>query len=217
MALVVNGDITPEAVIERFQAAVVDNILNGVYHAGNPPMCRGYQCVPIQYMDHVNNVNKTPNIGSDGNIINATTLLDGLISITRDLTRVGTFAFTVWMKHSTSGVDSSGNTVPSSTSTEQIDSASGKVLFTKDYIRSNFSNPADIVGTEYGQTIKADSLNQLLYNIFNHWSTTSRHSYSGRAEVCHVVCHNNCHYNCHSNCHSECHGWTLIKDNGLLK
>ena len=217
MSLYTNGDITNEALISRFKSAVVDNILSGVYHAGNPPTCRGYQCVPSSKLDHINNVQRTPNIGNDGNIVNATTVLNGLIAITRDLTRVGTFAFTVWMRHSTGGIQPNGSNVSERVSYQQVDSASGKALFTKSYVRSSFNGPSDKQGTVYGEIIKANNLNQLLSNIFTQWSRENRHQHTGEATICHVVCHNNCHFNCHENCHSACHGWTIIKDNGMLK
>ena len=215
MALIQGGDITPESLIERFQTAVVTNILSGAYHAGNPPMCRGYQCVPINIMDHINNVNRTPNIGGKGQIVNAKTILDGLIAVTRNLTRVGTFAFQIYMRHTDSGSNPDGSYRPESYSNQKIDEISGKVIFTTQYIRSNFSNPTDIVGTEYGQPITASNLNQLLANIYSHWADSNRYKYTGTVEICHVVCHNNCHYNCHFNCHSTCHGWTIIKDNKI--
>lgn len=212
MALEQNNDITPQALVERFQAAVVDNILSGAFHAGNPPMLRGNQCVPIEMMDHINNVNRIPTIGNKNDIVNATSVLNGLINLTRNLTRVGTFAFTVWMQNSEDGTDSSGNANPKRSWNTLVEEKSGKVIFTAAQVRQEFGNPADIQGTTYGETIKASNLNQLFSNIFSTWSTCNRHEHSGHCEICHCVCHWNCHYNCHRNCHSTCHGWTIIKD-----
>lgn len=212
MALVKSNDITPEALIERFQAAVVDNILSDVYHAGRIPMCRGNQCVPTNMMDHINNVTKVPNIGTKPNVVNAATVLNGLISITRNLTRVGTFAFSVFMRNTEGGSTSNGTVRPDREWPTPLGSLSGKVLFTNAHIRNEMGNPADIEGTVYGETIKADNLNQLLSNIFQTWSSANRDQHTGDCTVCHCNCHWNCHYDCHSNCHSTCHGWTIIKD-----
>lgn len=102
MALIQGSDITTEAIIERFQSTVVNPILANAYHAGNIPMCRGYQCVPTSMMDHLNNVNTDPDIGDQGDIVSAEVVLAGLIALVRNLTRVGSFTFTVNMKHSES-------------------------------------------------------------------------------------------------------------------
>lgn len=209
MSIVATSDITNESVIERFQSAVVENILNGVYHAGNPPMCRGFQCVPIAYMDHVSNVNKTPNVGNDGTIISATQLLNGLIDITRNLTRVGSFVFTLWKKNTQGGVDSNGNEVASSSWKTEEASASGKVLFTNAYIRSGFTLPSSLQqGTVAGNTMTAANINQLFANIYSAWSSADRYEHTESAEICHSSCHDNCHSNCHGACHCTCHGWS---------
>lgn len=211
MALELGNDITPEALIQRFQTAVVDTILDGVYHAGNPPMCRGFQCVPTSKMDHINNVNKMPHVGNKKEIINADTILNGLIETTRALTRVGTFAFTVNMRESSEGVDRAGRPHAEYEHFNPVDSKAGKVLFTADYVKE-FGRPADIAGTSYGQPIKASNLNRLLSNIYQAWMATDRPKHSGSCIICHIICHWNCHYNCHRNCHSSCHGWTIIRN-----
>lgn len=212
MALIQGSDITTEAVIEGFQRAVVDNILSGAYHAGNPPMCRGYQCVPIGMMDHISNVNRTPNVGSDGEIVNAATVLRGLISIVRNLTRVGTFVFTLYMRNSTGGTDYYGN-VSSERSTITVEaSMEGKVIFTQSEIRTELGAPANKHGVVYGETIKASNLNELFAAIYSEWAGINKTRYEGSAEICHNSCHYNCHSNCHGNCHSGCHGWTIIRN-----
>lgn len=211
MAMEKGSTITPEAIIERFQTAVVDNILQDVHHAGNPPMCRGFQCVPTADMDHINNVNKIPNIGTKNDVVNANTILNGLISTVHALTRVGTFSFVVKMKHSTEGNDEMGRIRPASTSYTDVETKSGKVLFTPTHIKE-FGRPADIAGTVYGETIKAENLNKLFSNIFMAWANTPRYEHEDFCIICHVVCHWNCHYNCHYNCHSACHGWTIINN-----
>lgn len=211
MALELGNDITPEALVQRFQTAVVDNILRGVYHSGNPPMIRGFQCVPTSKMDHISNINKIPRVGNSKDIVNANTILNGLIQTTRALTRVGTFAFTVNMRESSEGTDKDGNPHPTYETFKPVDSKSGRVLFTSGYVR-DFGRPADIAGTSYGQPIKASNLNRLLSNIYSAWSSTSRPTHSGSCVVCHIVCHWNCYSNCHDNCHSSCHGWTIIRN-----
>ncbi len=212
MALIQGSDITTEAIIEGFQKAVVDNILSGAYHAGNPPMCRGYQCVPTSMMDHVDNVNQVPDVGREGEIVSAAQVLAGLISITRNLTRVGSFVFTLYIKETNGGTTSSGSSITETTSYREIANMSGKVVFTNGYVRTGFGAPSDLAGTEVGQIIKASNLNQLFANIYQQWSSTSREQYSGSAITCHNSCHYNCHYNCHGNCHDSCHGWTIIKN-----
>lgn len=211
MAMEKGNVITPKELIDRFQAAVVDNILKDVYHAGNPPMCRGFQCVPTADMDHIQNVNKIPDIGERGDMISAETILNGLIKTTHALTRVGTFSFIVKMKHTTTGQYNSGAPRPSSTTYSNVETKSGKVLFTTAHIK-DFGRPANIEGTVYGNTIKSENLNQLFSNIYLAWSNTNRHKHEGHCIICHVVCHWNCHYNCHWNCHSDCHGWTIIRN-----
>lgn len=211
MAMEKGSTITPQSLIDRFQAAVVDNILKDVYHAGNPPMCRGFQCVPTADMDHIQNINTVPEIGQRGDTINANTILDGLISTTHALTRVGTFSFVVKMRHTTEGNDSYGRPRPSSTTYSNVETKRGKVLFTSAHIK-DFGRPADIAGTVYGETIKASNLNKLFSNIYMAWANTKKHEHQGHCIICHVVCHWNCHYNCHWNCHSDCHGWTIIRN-----
>lgn len=102
MALIQGSDITTEAIIERFQSTVVEPILAGAYHAGNIPTCRGYQCVPTSRMDHLDNVNTIPDVGQEGDVVSATVVLNGLIALVRNLTRVGSFTFTINHRHSES-------------------------------------------------------------------------------------------------------------------
>ena len=199
MPILANSDITPNILISRFQANVVTPILSGAYHAGHIPMVRGFQAVPSTIMDHLTNVNRVPEVGEKPDIVNAVRLLDGLIDLTRNLTRVGTFTFTLWLRNSNSRTNQYG--------LSYLDGISGKCIFTNAYVRTQFSNPPNIVGTSFGGTISAGNLNQLFANIFQHWMTTSKHHHVGGAEVCHNNCHYNCHSNCHRNCHGSCHMW----------
>lgn len=212
MALIQGSDITTESIIDGFQRAVVDNILSGAYHAGNPPMCRGFQCVPVSEMDHINNVNKVPNVGAEGDIVNADTVLKGLIDITKELTRVGTFTFILYMTVETGGTDYYGVETPVVRSRTEIDSMSGKVIFSKARIVQSFGTPSDKHGVQYGNIIKASNLNELFAAIYSQWSTCGLPHYDGEAEICHSSCHSNCHSNCHCNCHNDCHGWTIIRN-----
>ena len=198
MSLVANTDITPAILRTKFQEAVVNNILAGSFHAGNIPMCRGNQCVPVDIMDHLDNVNRVPVIGDKANVISANFLLNGLIALTRNLTRVGTFTYTIWMRVSDTRTGNSG-------SLSYHDGLSGKVLFTPAFIRTQFTNPSDVAGTTIGSTISAANLNTLFANIYQHWMNTSKHHHTGSTQICHSSCHSNCHSSCHSNCHSNCH------------
>jgi hypothetical protein len=210
MALEQTHDITPESLIERFQSAVVANILKDAYHSGRIPYCRGWQCVPTHMMDHINNVNRTPSIGNKGTIVNAQTVLDGLISVTRNLTRVGTYSYSLWKDHTESGTDRWNNKRPYKAWIEFIASSSAKVIFTQSYINSYFNDPPDIQNTVFGGTIVASNLNQLLANIYQHWVDWAKHHHNGEGRTCHGVCHEDCHDHCHWICHSTCHGWTVM-------
>jgi len=200
MSIQANTVVTPEMLIDRFQAAVVNNILQGVYHSGNPPMLRGIQSVPSSIMDHLHNVNRTPSIGDTTNPINANSLLRGLIDITRYLTRVGTFTFTIMIEVSDTRTGNTG-------SVQVHDANSGKAIFNTGYIRHGFTNPSDIQNTVFGGTISASNLNQLFANIFQHWASSDRYHHVGTTTICHLSCHSNCHNNCHTNCHATCHMW----------
>ena len=210
MALTQSNVIANEDVISQFQSAVIDRILAGVSHAGNPPMCRGFQCVPTAEMDHIANVKKIPDIGDDGTIANAARLIAALISITNNLTRVGTYSFTLQYKTTNSGHDRRGNEIPYSVSYSTRDTKSGKVLLSNAHIRS-IGTPAN-ANTVYGETITATNINQLFANIYQTWASANKDHMSNSAIMCHTSCHENCHSNCHTVCHSECHGWTIIKD-----
>lgn len=105
MAMIQGSDITTEAITEAFQKAVIDKILSeDVYHAGKIPMCRGYQCVPTNMMDHLDNVKKNlkVDVGQTADTVSATVVLNGLINAAKNLTRVGSFAFTVNLRHTES-------------------------------------------------------------------------------------------------------------------
>lgn len=201
MALQDNDTITPEALVQKFQEVVVNNILKDVYHSGRPPVKSGYTLVPVSVMDHIDNVNKTPNVGGKNSTVNATIILNGLINLVRNLTRVGSFAVTIWYKSSRGGV------FQSSASINEVGNLTGKILFNTAYIRNSFNAPSDLSGVVYGNVIRASSLNQLFYNIYTAWSNTDREKYLGNIQMCHDSCHENCHNNCHHNCHSSCHGW----------
>lgn len=212
MALVQGSDITTEAIIEGFQSAVVNNILSGAYHAGNAPMYRGYQCVPTSIMDHLSNVNKVPNVGQEGDIVNADQVLRGLISLTRNLTRVGTFAFTLYLENSEGGTRPDGTTLSTRTWYTTEGTMSGRCIFTQSKVRTGFGAPSNTANVAYGQTIKVSNLNQLFANIYQQWSNTDRYQHVSSDKICHSSCHENCHYNCHYSCHSSCHGWTIIRN-----
>ncbi len=201
MALQENEIITPEALVQRFQEVVVNNILKDVYHSGRPPVKSGYTLVPISIMDHIDNVPKVPSVGAKDSTVNAAIILQGLINLTRNLTRVGSFVVTVWYKSSRGGVQNS------SASVHEIGSLSGKILFNTGYIRNSFTNPPNLEGVVYGGVIRASGLNQLFHNIYTHWANTDREKYMGNIQMCHDSCHYNCHCNCHCSCHCSCHGW----------
>lgn len=276
MALVEGSKIDTAAILDKFKTTVVTKILENAYHAGNIPYCRGVQCVPTSIMDHLNNLSTTPFIGQNAAVVSATTILNGLISVVRDLTRVGTFAFTLGRLHTSNsagylsdpkivdamnraaaleaaalayngkyidqyteperykemmdaisaartaktevdtliaqwGKDHADDTSGSSY-TEEIATASGKVIFTKAQVRQAFNGPTDKSHVEYGEIIKAGNLNNLMAAIYSSWNSASRYQHKGYANICHVSCHFNCHSNCHFNCHSACHGWTVIKN-----
>ena len=201
MALQDNDIITPEALVQKFQEVVVNNILKDVYHSGRPPVKSGYTLVPVSVMDHIDNVNKIPNVGGKNSTVNATIILNGLINLVRNLTRVGSFAVTVWYKSSRGGTQQSGASI------HEVGNLTGKILFNTGYIRNSFNAPSDLSGVVYGNVIRASSLNQLFYNIYTAWSNTDREKYLNNIQMCHDSCHYNCHGNCHCSCHSSCHGW----------
>lgn len=210
MAVVQSNVIANEDVIAQFQTAVIDRIFSGVHHAGNPPMCRGFQCVPTSKMDHISNVKKIPDIGDDGTIANASRLIASLIAIVNNLTRVGTYSFIVNRRHTNGGIQMDGTVVPTTTSYTTLETTSGKVLLTNAYVRS-VGTPSN-ANTVYGETITANNINQLFANIYQSWANANKDHIASSAIICHVSCHDNCHSNCHCVCHSTCHGWTIIKD-----
>lgn len=113
MAIIAGSDITTEEIVQAFKELVVNKVLKAdsvynhdAYHAGDIPMCAGYQAVPTEKMDHLDNLNRdidSMNIGEKADIVNADVILRGLIGATQALSRVGNFAFTVNKTHSESG------------------------------------------------------------------------------------------------------------------
>lgn len=137
MAIIQGTDITTESITTTFKTTVIDEILKDCYHAGNIPMCKGYQCVPTNMMDHLNNVDTNTNVGEKADIVNATIVLNGLIAMIRNLTRVGTFSFTVNMRHSESGANYLDDPAVKAAMKKASDDAAAVVKYTTNNNRLN--------------------------------------------------------------------------------
>lgn len=190
MALSTDQIINPSDIVSGFTASVVNSILSGAYHTGNPPMEGGRQCVPTYMMDHINNLPRTTSVGSTNTIVTASTIYYSLMSIVANLTRVGTFS---WVRtFNTEGVIS------------VVGSMGGKVVFAPGYAVS-LATTSD-GGVVTNNIISTSAINALFSNLYSAWSRSNRPTYNGRQDDCHVQCHTNCHQNCHGNCNSQCYG-----------
>lgn len=191
VALQTDNIVTPQDIITGFTTTVVNTILSGIYHLGNLPMEGGFQCVPTNLMDHINNLSTIPNVGSVDTEVNALMIYNSLVAIVTNLTRVGTFA---WTRYSQSDA---GLTL--------VGSKNGKVLFNTSQIRSLATvNSNHNVAVD--NIIIASGLNTLLSNLLTAWTNTVKYSYTNSTTQCHSSCHNDCYSDCHGDCNSSCYG-----------
>jgi hypothetical protein len=201
-------------IVNSFVNAVVTPILSGAAHSGNPPMKNGYQCVPSRMLDHYNNVTKAPAglQNSGNNTIDAEFLRDALITIVRNLTRVGTYSWVLYMKYLAivnGRVEGTPQTKPGNytSGNRLVASQTGKCIFTTAYIRENYNGPTNIHNVSLNNLITADDINNFLTEIYNSWYYSDRHHHNGQVILCHEECHYNCHDDCHGNCNNSCHAW----------
>lgn len=183
MAISSNSPIIPSEINSGFSNAVIATILSGAYDINNVPRDGIYECIQSSRLGNRNSI-PTPNVGSSGEIISAAKLYNDLVSITTVLTRVGTFSYV--------------RTYQYNYTTTTVFSASGKALFTADYIRSlaAVSNPD--ISTD--KVISANNINVLFANLLTAWNNTSKH----HNVITNATCHSDCHSDCYSDCYSDC-------------
>lgn len=185
----VNNKVLKNDIVSSFVSDVKDVILRGVYHSGRIPVCRGYVCVPSYMLGNLSSIGSPTNAGTTGNIVSASTIYNALVDVTRTLTRVGTFSFSVLLQ-TDSGYLNMG-------------SLSGSALFSASYIRT-LPTVANGGVTSKG-SISARSLNSLISNCLAAYNSASKYHHSSSYKYCHSSCHSNCHQNCYDNCHTDCY------------
>lgn len=214
MAIAENSKINTQDLINRFKEIVVTRILDGVVDSTNCPMVQSMNgkvpAIPPELLDSKKNVNANMNLGSnDSTVISAAQILNEIIRITRDLTRVGTYVVVLRKKKTRSGVNSAGRNY--SQPDEWLSAgtgASGEALFVPSEIRQSFNGVGNNNGVVAGNVIKATDLTNLFANMYQAWANSDRKKYSQSVNICHDTCHSPCHSTCHTHCHSTCHGWS---------
>lgn len=195
-------------IINVFKSSVVNTIIANAYDIKNPPLDGQYQCVPSSIMDSVDNI-VINNIGTTGQRISASSIVNTLVSMTTNLTRVGTFTY-VRRLHESYRVESSndkgGLTQGEVLYDRYVEQTrkSGKVIFTTNYIRSLKVTPSN-GGVVVNNPITISGINALCASCLSSWNSTDKYNYNYTNDVCHTVCHNNCHNNCYSVCYSNCY------------
>ena len=181
--------------ISVFNTNVINAVKANTYHLNNIPTCVGYQCVPSNIMDRLDSLPTLHEVGVVDGKIEAKSVVDAMVDVTRNLTRVGTFSYVVRMRTT----DRYGQT-----GYRTLGSASGKVIFTADYIRELNPpvNPGNVV---VDQPITIASINALCAACLSSWNSTSKYHYSNTLTLCHESCHSNCHQDCHRSCKSDCY------------
>lgn len=186
--------ISVSSILNDFNITVLQAIKADAYHSGRLPTEGGYQCIPPSMLDNIDTI-QLPYIGSTGSKVTATVIYNNLVSLTANLTRMGTFS---WVRRYKS-TDRYGVVTY-----EIRGTLSGKAFFTTAYVRSlNAVGTADVLP---GSRITAHGMNTLMANLINSWRNSSKYHYSYTCEECHNQCHNNCHNSCHNSCHGACYG-----------
>lgn len=185
MAVASEHPVTGKDVAKLFNEVVIDEILDGIYHADNVPMDDIYQCVPTEMLGTLSSIERPEDLGPSGTGCDAMVLYNELVRLTTILTRVGHFT---WVRtYNTNGVIAIQNQME------------GDVLLNSSYVRTLATvDPDHTVKSE--APIQAFSISSLFGKLIDAWAASDRHSEDFRLDLCHSVCHVVCYSNCNCDC-----------------
>lgn len=190
--------ITTAAILNDFNTRVINVIKLDAYHSGRLPIEGGYECIPPDMLDNINNI-VPPYIGKAGQKINANDIYNNLVSLTANLTRMGTFS---WIRRYKSTIANNSTNLNRGVVSYAIrGTLSGKAFFKPTFIRT--LQPVGRYDVNAGNRITAKGINDLIANIFQAWNTTAKYHYPFTETECHYTCH--CHTNCNCNCNNSCY------------
>lgn len=202
MSVVSKDKIKLSDVISLFTAEVTNKVMSGALHSSyNIRSAYGNYVVPYSILGNKTNI-PTLNPGVVNSRINANTLYNAMISVTRYLLRVGTYSY-----HEYKLKNSWKQAKPNGTFHINEWSSSGKALFSDAYARDQIGNlstaPLSPVPTQSPivstHIISASELKALINRCYSSWSSSRRPNYTNTFQYCHVDCY--CHKSCHSSCY----------------
>ena len=198
MAIQTNSIPNATEVMNKWITDVENVIYSGAYTSNNPPVLNGHQCIPSSMLSTRTVHNSY--VGVSNGKMSAADVYNRLLSLTQNLTRVGTFScvekknITRWGTEDShfDRYDATGNTL------------SGKAIFTTSYVVTMQAPSTSYVSTNI--VISANKILSLIADYLTKWASANKYHHSSESLICHDSCHNNCHNDCHDDCHSDCHG-----------